>query len=68
MSTGQAYWAHKDRIYLELCDRYGEEPQYSAGARGLKFLESTGFHAESLKSKAYEFKRLLKRFKEVTNE
>ena len=48
MSTGQAWWAHKNETYLELCEEFGEAPEYSEGARGLMFLDSIGAHAENL--------------------
>lgn len=57
MSSGQAYWAHKDEVYLELCEMYGEEPEESRGIRGCMFLESTGEHAE----------RLMDRYRKDTN-
>ncbi|KKK92795.1 hypothetical protein LCGC14_2699340 [marine sediment metagenome] len=56
MSTGQAFWAYKNETYLELCERYGEEPQESRGMRGCMFLESTGAHAKSLMDRYKEEK------------
>lgn len=48
MSTGQAFWSHKDETYLELCEKFGEKPERTRGMRGCIFLESTGIHAEKL--------------------